>query len=92
MFRLKGDSAFAMTSVDSPDDIRHGEHTFRDVILVTLGFNMCSHCLSMLIPFFQAYRTTNTLRANRPSLSKPLSCEPIFEQNDLIPLCLTGKF
>ena len=56
--------------VDSPDGVRqdssrfarchktlynmHGEHTFRDVILVTLGLHMYSHCLSMLSPFFQA--------------------------------------
>ena len=26
----------------------------RDVISVNLGFHMCSHCLSMLIPFSQA--------------------------------------
>lgn len=25
----------------------------RDVILVNLGFDMCSHCLSILIPFFR---------------------------------------
>ena len=55
--------------VDSPNGVRqdigrfaqwhttllqHGENTFRGVILVTLGFHMCSHCLSMHIPFFQA--------------------------------------
>ena len=49
--------AFAMTLVDSPDDTRHSTtwwiSTIRDVILVTLGFHMCSHWLSMLIPFFQ---------------------------------------
>ena len=55
--------------VDSPNGVRqdigrfaqwhttllqHGENAFRGVILVTLGFHMCSHCLSMHIPFFQA--------------------------------------
>ena len=33
--------------------LQHGEHTSRDVTLVTLGFHMCGHCLSMLIPFFR---------------------------------------
>ena len=32
--------------------LQHGEHTFREVILDTLGFHMCSLCLSTLIPFF----------------------------------------
>ena len=36
-----------------------------DVVLVILGFNMCSHCLSILIHFLKAYRTTNTHRANQ---------------------------
>ena len=34
--------------------LQHGEHTFEEVILVTLRFYICSHCLSMVIPFFQA--------------------------------------
>ena len=34
--------------------LQHCEHTSRGVTLVTLGFRMWSHCLSMLIPFFQA--------------------------------------
>ena len=33
--------------------LQHGENAFRGVILVTLGFHMCSHRLSMHIPFFQ---------------------------------------
>ena len=42
----------------------------RDAVLVNLGFHTCSHCLSMLIPFSQAERTTNTHRANRLSLGE----------------------
>ena len=66
--------------------LQHGENTFRGVILVTLGFHIHSHCLSMHIPFFQAQTTTNTPRANRLSLGELLSGEPTFERNDLIPL------
>ena len=36
--------------------LKHGEHTFRDVILVTLGFHMCGHCISMLSPFFSGLK------------------------------------
>ena len=32
--------------------LQHGEHTIGDVILVSLGFHMCSLWPSMLIPFF----------------------------------------
>ena len=49
-------TAFGNTLVDSPmtyNILQEDENTFRDVILVTLGFHMCSHCLSMLIPFFR---------------------------------------
>ena len=38
-----------------------------------------------LLPFFQAQRTTNTLRANRLSLGELLSGKPTFRRNDLIP-------
>ena len=31
--------------------LQHREHTFRNVILVTLYFHMYSHCLPMLFPF-----------------------------------------
>ena len=64
--------------------LKHGENTFRDVILVALGFHLCSHCLSMLAPFIQDDRTTNTLRANRLCLVELLSGEPTFGRNDLI--------
>ena len=59
--------------------LQHGEHTFRDVISVTLGFQMCSHCLSMLFLFFFWLKEwqihfgridlvrANCYRANRPS-------------------------
>ena len=44
--------------IDSPDDIytlcNMVNLLLRDVILVNLSFHMCSHCLSMLIPFSQA--------------------------------------
>ena len=55
----------------------------RDVILVNLGFHMCSQCLSMLIPFSH---TTNTIyldlanchRANRPDTKEtPLGASSI---------------
>jgi len=44
--------------IDSPGDIytlyNMVNLLLRDVILVNLRFHMCSHCLSMLIPFSQA--------------------------------------
>lgn len=57
---------------------------------------MCSHCLSMLIPFSQAWRTTNTHRANRLSLSELPSGEttryPLIRGPDssgwVLPRCL----
>ena len=58
--------------------------SLRDVVLVNLGFLMCSHCLSMLIPLSQAQRTTNTHWANRLSLSELRSCESTFWRNDPI--------
>ena len=45
---------------------------------------MCGPCLSMPVPFFMAYRMTNTLQANRLSLGELLSGEPTFGRNDLI--------
>ena len=33
----------------------------RDVILVNLGFHMCSHCLSMLIPFLRLKEHTGQI-------------------------------
>ena len=71
--------------------LKHGEHTFGDVILVTLGFHMCGHCISMLSPFFQAQRTTNTLRANRLSLGELLVERTDLGPKDLITTFLVAK-
>ena len=51
----------------------------RGVVLVNLGFHMCSQCLSMLIPF------TNTHRANQLRLGELPSGESTLGQNDPIP-------
>ena len=57
----------------------------RDVILVNLGFHMCSHCLPMLVPFSQALRTINTHRVNRLSLDEPPFGDSTLGWNDPIP-------
>ena len=51
----------------------------RDVILVNLGFHMCSQCLSMLIPFSH---TTNTHRVNLLRLGELPSGESTRYQGD----------
>ena len=66
--------------------LKHGEHTFRDVFLATLGFHMCGHCISMLSPLFQDQRTTNTLQGNRLSLGELLG-----GRNDLITTFLVAE-
>ena len=50
-FHSKVDSLDGLMTYNT---VQHGENAFRGVILVALGFHMCSHCLSMHIPFFQA--------------------------------------
>ena len=65
---------------DSPDDTWHTtlykmvNLLLRDVVLVNLGFHMCSHCLSMLVPFFQANETTNAHQQEHITRSEQLPC------------------
>ena len=46
----------------------------RDVVLVNLGFHMCSHCLPTLVPLFQAKRTTNAHQQEHITRSEQLPC------------------
>ena len=71
--------------------LKHGEHTFMDVNIITLGFHMCGHCVSMLGPLFQAQRTTNTLRKNRLSLGVLLVGRSDLGRNDLITTFLVAE-
>ena len=63
----------------------HGEHAFRDVILVTLGCHMCSHCLSMLKSLFSDWKNDKYTSGNRLSQGELRTGEPTFGRNVLIP-------
>ena len=55
-----------------------------DVISVNLGFHMCSHCLSMLIPFSQAWQKNDKYRSGESTWSG-LTGESTFGRTRPIP-------